>query len=305
MLEIRILNGLHQGASLALDDERITLGSSLDADIEVIDPGIKERHCVIEYLENKKNWYVQALEGEITIGIESKCANVIEVTQDLVIKIGAIYIGFFDPEAEWDFNKYSRPEINPMSSKRQKLSFNNLRAHFGLSVVVGCLLTYSFAGEGKSSSDASAPSSTNEKSQALSSIESSTSTVSDLGINLESELKHMLRQRGLLKKISVSGEGHQWALTGSLSTDELSTISRMVDRFKVTYPDVELVNSTKSYARALPFEIRSISSGMYAYILTTGGQRIYIGDSIQGFTLKKIDKDKILFSGESDVELLW
>ena len=85
MLEIRILNGLHQGASIILDEDRIVLGSSLEADIEVIDPDIQERHCAIEYLADKNTWYVQALEGSITIGLKNKRVNVVEIYQELVL----------------------------------------------------------------------------------------------------------------------------------------------------------------------------------------------------------------------------
>lgn len=305
MLELRILNGLHQGASLSLDEERIILGSSLEADVEVIDPGIKQRHCAIEYLQDRKTWYVQALEGELSTGFENKRTNVVEVTPELVIKVGCIHVGFFHADDPWDLEKYSRPEIMQLGTKRRAIPLGQYKMYFGVFAVAGSLLTYSFADDGSSAEEAvSQP--TAQHQPALEKMNAVANEIEKENlIDVEAELKHMLRQRGLLKKVHLTGAENQWVISGSLSQDDLDTVSRMIARFKVTYPDVQLVDSTAPPKSALPFEIRSVSSGMYAHILTTDGQRIYIGDQVAGFTLKKIEKDKILFSGESDVELLW
>ncbi|TQV84077.1 FHA domain-containing protein [Exilibacterium tricleocarpae] len=305
MLEIRILNGLHQGAALTLDAERITLGSSLEADIELIDPGIEKKHCTIEFLEDRETWYINALEGDITAGGENKRVNVIEVNRGLVLKVGPVYVGFFAPEDSWDIDLYSRAQVVPIGSKPRKSILNDFKAYIGASAIIGSLLTYAIADEGKDAQE--------QKLQALSGDTTAQSQQLlsghlqqvDMAIDVESQLKHMLRQRSLHRKVSVSQAGNRWDLTGSLSVDELDTVSRMVLRFKASYPDVELVDSTKPIAQALPFEIRSVSSGLHAHVLTTNGERVYEGDTIHGFLLKKIEKDKILFSGESDVELLW
>lgn len=323
MLEIRILNGLHQGASLALDEERIILGSSLEADIEVLDPGIKERHCAIEYLKDRKTWFVQSLEGDMSVGFDNKRANVIEVAQDLVIKIGSIHVGFFDSEEAWDLEKYARPEVLQLGTKRKAgLPLNDFKVYFGITAIAGSLLTYSFADDGHSNDVKNHPLiakkaevaqvvSSNSTSTNVASVDNSTTTSGALdepeafSLDVEAELKHMLRQRGLHKKVSVAKADDKWKLSGALSEDELATTSRMIARFEVTYPQIDLVDDTKPLNRTLPFEIRSVSSGMYAHVLTTEGQRVYVGESVHGFTLKKIEKDKILFSGEHDVELLW
>ncbi|VUD40244.1 hypothetical protein TDB9533_00027 [Thalassocella blandensis] len=307
MLELRILNGLHQGASLSLDEERIILGSSLEADIEVIDPGIKQRHCAIEYLADRNTWYVQALEGELSIGFESKRANVVEVAADLVIKVGCIHVGFFNAEDPWDLEKYSRPEIMQLGTKRRAIPLGQYKMYFGVFAVAGSLLTYSFADDGSSADEAAAVATPAAQHQPTLDTMSAVAAKEEKEslIDVEAELKHMLRQRGLLKKVHLTGAENQWVISGSLSQDDLDTVSRMIARFKVAYPDVELADTTAPPKSVLPFEIRSVSSGMYAHILTTEGQRIYIGDQVAGFTLKKIEKDKILFSGESDVELLW
>ncbi len=316
MLEIRILNGLHQGASLSLDSERLVLGSSLDADIEILDPGIKERHCVIEYLKDKSSWYVQALEGDMTIGFDNKRANVIEVAEELVIKVGSIHIGFFDEAEAWNLEKYSRPEILQLGKKKERSPFSDYRIYFGITAIAGSLLTYSFADDGKTPDLSTNPviakhKTSKEENSNTSSITNNLNIetkdeLEEPNINVETELKYMLRQRGMLKKIEVSEqEPGKWKLTGSLTADELGKISRMIARFEVTYPNIDLIDDTKAINRTLPFEIRSVASGMYAHVLTTEGDRIYIGESIHGFTLKKIENDKILFSGDHDVELLW
>ncbi|MGI4936529.1 MAG: FHA domain-containing protein, partial [Janthinobacterium lividum] len=47
MYELRILNGLHRGATLPLDEQAQTIGQSEDADVVLVDQGIADRHAVL------------------------------------------------------------------------------------------------------------------------------------------------------------------------------------------------------------------------------------------------------------------
>lgn len=60
-LELRILSGLHRGASLPLGGERYVIGSSDDADVVLLDPGVADRHATLRH--DGERWLLAALEG--------------------------------------------------------------------------------------------------------------------------------------------------------------------------------------------------------------------------------------------------
>lgn len=294
MLELRILNGLHQGASLSLDGDDIMLGSSLEADIELLDQGVVNRHCTIEYSKTRNQWVLKALEGSLFTASGQRPIKSTAIQKGMVVKVGAIYLGFFDATDPWDLAQYHQGTMSSAKENNNSpLPIKKYRFHIGIVTLIGSLVTYSIADDGKGNA-----ASEYEESSVI-----ETRAVAPTGI--DKVLENMLRQRGLLQNVKVTQAGQAWLLNGQLSDDELATIARMIIRFKDQYPDVELQNATVPVNRVLPFKIKSVSSGLYAHVMTTDGDRIYVGDTFQGFTLKKIDKDKIVFAGDTDVELLW
>jgi type III secretion protein D len=295
MLELRILNGLHQGASLSLDTEDLMLGSSLDADIELMDQGIVNRHCAIEYSKTRSQWVLKSLEGDLFSASGKRPIKNLAIQRELVVKLGDIYIGFFAPDDPWDLARYSQmTDLSASPKTAARFSLKNYRVHIALAAVVGSLVTYSIADDGSG-----------DNSDAGINNLHDLATVNPHASDNMKVLENMLRQRGLLHSVTIQQTDNGWALIGHMADDELATVERMVSRFREENPGVELDNQTAPRNRVLPFKIKSVSSGLYAHVLTTDGDRIYVGDSFKGFTLKKIDTDKILFAGATDVELLW
>lgn len=296
MLELRILNGLHQGASLSLDGEDIMLGSSLEADIELLDQGVVNRHCTIEYSKTRNQWVLKALEGSLFTASGQRPIKSTAIQKGLVVKLGAIYLGFFDSADAWDLATYNQLTGSVAKEKNtSSLPLKKYRFHIGIVTLIGSLVTYSIADDGKGTKSGDY--------QDATIIETTLPQASSTG--MDKVLENMLRQRGLLHNVKVSQTDDAWTLSGQLSDDELATVARMMIRFKDQYPNIELKNATVPVNRVLPFKIKSVSSGLYAHVMTTDGDRIYVGDSFKGFTLKKIDIDKIVFTGDTDVELLW
>lgn len=297
MLELRILNGLHQGASLGLDAEEIIIGSCLDADIEILDSGIENKHCSIEFIESRSQWIIKSLDGEIYSGFENKRVNSVLIGKDVIIKIGSIHIGFFDSNDSWDLKKYSRPELMQLDKKSsQRFSLKKYRLHIAALAAIGSVFTYSIADTG-----ASKEAVMHDKGIPVIAAPAALESNSDVSAVLE----NMLRQRGLLQSVEAKQQDNNWVLSGELNDDGLATVTRMIARFTSEYPNVTLQNNTMPINRVLPFKIKSVSSGIYGNVLTTDGDRIYVGDTFKGFTLKKIEKNKILFAGDTDVEILW
>lgn len=61
MFELRVLDGLRQGAALPLFGERWSIGAHADADLMLNDPGVVEQHACLRFID--ANWLVQAEAG--------------------------------------------------------------------------------------------------------------------------------------------------------------------------------------------------------------------------------------------------
>ena len=66
MFELRVLDGLHQGAALPLFGGQWLIGAHPDADLSLYDEGIAERHVLLRCIEQR--WSVQAEEGLVRAG---------------------------------------------------------------------------------------------------------------------------------------------------------------------------------------------------------------------------------------------
>ena len=61
MFELRVLDGLHQGAALPLFGEQWSIGAHAEADLVLSDPGIAEQHALLRLVGS--TWSVQAQAG--------------------------------------------------------------------------------------------------------------------------------------------------------------------------------------------------------------------------------------------------
>lgn len=53
MFELRVLDGMHQGAALPLFGEQWSIGAHPDADLALYDPGIAERHVRLQCVDQR------------------------------------------------------------------------------------------------------------------------------------------------------------------------------------------------------------------------------------------------------------
>ena len=298
MLELRVLNGLHQGACLALGKESLTIGASLEADIEILDPGIESLHCEILYESNKDTWLLCPLEGECYVGLDSASVQKVSLEEGLIVKIGGVYVGFFHPDSIWD-SQHLNPENQAFARRRKgrSLWFNNSKFYLPLILVSGCYFAY---GVSDVKSD--------RKEDIVTTLQRDEEIPKADPVLMKNALlalNDMLRARTLQGKVTVVKQHYELELQGNVTQDEVEVIGRMVSRFSRIFPNQIVKNSVTLRNRTLPFDIKSVSSGMYAHIVTDTGERLYLGDSFRGYTLKDIDNQRILFSGLDDVEVRW
>ena len=88
LFELRVLSGLHQGAALPLFGEQWCIGAHQEADLELYDPGIADRHARLTRVDGR--WIVQAQEGLLQDETGATLAHIANLIPGAEFSIGGI-----------------------------------------------------------------------------------------------------------------------------------------------------------------------------------------------------------------------
>lgn len=100
MDELRILNGLHRGATLPLSGQEITIGSSEDADVVLVDDDIVACHAKLNKAES--GWTLCADQGDVYDGKSSAQKSIVELALGDFGRVGDIWITVVEHDAKWE-----------------------------------------------------------------------------------------------------------------------------------------------------------------------------------------------------------
>ncbi|MCX4028143.1 hypothetical protein H0A36_09165 [Endozoicomonas sp. SM1973] len=308
MFELRVLNGLHRGVSLLLDGEQIVIGSSLEADLVLVDPGISEQHISIGTNQAyndviSDSWLLVKLEGDSwdatgELITEKKC-----IRKDEKFSVGGVWICVSDTNEIWpmfDQCLYAPNRLSfekgkeTTSSNRLKQKITKLTRYLTLFLVGACVIIYA---NGYSDSNNTIGSSSAHIKEDIKSTDNQKMLLANF--------KHMLKERDL-DSVSIDVKNKQLRLVGELKPDQLGRLERMLIRFNLQHPnDFIISNHVRKVDRSLPFHIIRVTAGPYAHIVTDDNKRITLGESLDGFRLKSIKGNKLLFDGKHKVEIAW
>jgi type III secretion protein D len=112
MYELRILSGLHRGATLPLDDNPLVIGASEDADVVLVDPGIEERHATLALNEN--GWLLSALDGVLRSFDSNQSESLIDLAEGDFARVGSVWLTVVEQGAAWE-NPPPEPVDQPAS----------------------------------------------------------------------------------------------------------------------------------------------------------------------------------------------
>jgi type III secretion protein D len=99
MYELRILSGLHRGATLPLHDESHTIGASDEADVVLVDPSIKERHATLSKTE--AGWLLSTGDGPLFDAETNREQSLIDLLPGDFARIGDVWIAILLQDAPW------------------------------------------------------------------------------------------------------------------------------------------------------------------------------------------------------------
>jgi type III secretion protein D len=378
MYELRILNGLHRGATLPLDGQSLVVGASEDADIVLVDPGIETRHASVQLTDT--GWALVPLDGSVRDEDSNRPQDALELQPGAFARVGQVWLTVVESDAPWQnpppepadamFDAQAAdPNANVVSeyadgdaeheegdedelmndgpldepgamdeagadgetaavqagqpAKRpaaRKSGWRNARAvYVSLAAVTVLSACAAFAMSSKPDKTAERPSLDTRgdlRSRSLAGASASASASASESAAAEpaaltpEQLRRAFRKRledvGLLRRFDLDLKDRAWHMKAALDDEEAARFGRVLVEFvklhHITFPVNAKVGSAENM---LPFKIRQVISGQDAGIITSEGDRVYVGDTFRGMRLASIEGNHLRFTGKRKIDVKW
>jgi type III secretion protein D len=325
MLELRILNGLHRGAAMQIQDTHvIKIGSGDDSDVLISDNGIDELHLTLE-MQAEYGLVLDAIgkvQGEDGVLVEQS----IIVERLHCFSLNGIWIGIADTTDDWDifgelpasFASLSLVEdgdaenynIEPikMSWKSKALAIIGLLMLTGWATANVFIPKYSNLKEMDNNglNSATKNSLININQEQASQKEETKKIVKKFYSREEMSdaLNNKLLELQLNKFVDINYSAEGWQINGNMDDEDRLRLERAVQSFNAQFkPKFPITINIMSATTLLPFKVTQIISGKLAGITTEDGQRIFIGDSLDGYRLVAVQGNKASFDGKRKIDV--
>lgn len=310
MKELRILNGLSRGSAFPLDEDKISLGASLDADIFISDPGIYERHAIFSIdPEGQEVGY------RVDLFNEDASESIAEtISLNVPYEIAGIWVCIAEEDTPWnmqlpeapvdeieeDQSHIDIPEVTAKTKSRPKIPIIPI-------IFVSTIFTLSFKMLAFANID-----DVNSDKENLNENNFTEETTYSTHVKrdgndklLIKKFKSMLMEREL-KGLVLKPEAKKWILSGSITEINKNKLNRMIKRFEAENKfSFTIEDNTNFVSKTLPFKLTRIVSGPYGHVITDTGERLSVGGTIDGYTLKSVGRKKVVFQGKNTIELVW
>ncbi|MGZ3237868.1 MAG: FHA domain-containing protein [Burkholderiaceae bacterium] len=100
MYELRVLNGLHRGATLPLDGKPHLIGANDTSDVMLADAGIAAQHAIL--WTTKTGWLLSAVDGAIRDAEDNLSQSEIDLTSGEMVRVGDIWLAIVEKDAPWE-----------------------------------------------------------------------------------------------------------------------------------------------------------------------------------------------------------
>jgi len=310
MFELRVLNGLHEGAALPLSGERWTLGNTVESDLQLCDGGIRKEHALLE--REGDSWKLLPQEGVISLSDGENVTATQQWQPGEIYALGSVWLMLAPADAEWDTSlpmvantagpmpstQTAEPAASVAPVMAKPSLFARMLPRWMQILSVSLLLLLSFTVISWVLQPGMAQPGADE-------MENRKPILAD-SVALQSVLLRKLRDRDLVNQVNVQKMAGGITLSGELNASQLAIVRRLVDMLHHDYQlDVPLKNATHLRDISLPFRIVQITAGTHANIVTDNGQRLFVGDERDGLRLSAITADSVQFSGRENIAVKW
>lgn len=297
MFELRVLDGLRQGAALPLFGEHWSIGAHADADLVLNDPGIAEQHARLRFID--ENWSVQA-EAQLLRGADGNAlAQIASLALNAPFSVGTVRLCVALADQPWP--QAPAPAVAPPGGetaralKLSSISQAQQKRLISVVLVVAFIIMWvGIASTGEREAQASLMPLQVQKHELASPFE------------VRQQLLKMLSERELSQRVSLQVINGQVALNGDVSQEDVELVARMLSRFGEQFDSaVPVISRVRLRDGALPFKIVQIVGGPNGHVVLEEGNRLFVGDEVEGLRLILIDNSKVVFDGVQRYEVRW
>ncbi|PHV06659.1 hypothetical protein CSQ96_15005 [Janthinobacterium sp. BJB412] len=332
MQELRILNGLHRGATLPLDAQAIHIGADESADVVMADHGIAPDHALLS--PSGDGWLLTATGGAIYAADSNRPQQLVELTPGACARLGDIWLGVAWQQAPWQAPPplpEAEPEFDPRAALddstatgaaadagarapargRTRGVWRRRAAGACLIAAAATLAATAYALTTRPSPPAAAPApATAIAADKPAAAPASASAQPGPAVAGTPALAALFRKRladaELLNRFDLSLEARAWTMRAQLDDEETARFERILNSFikehRITFP----VSAKAVTAEAmLPFRIGQVISGANASVVTQDGARLRVGDDYRGVRLVAIQASHVTFLGKRKIEVIW
>ena len=295
MFELRVLDGQRQGAALPLFGEQWSIGAHADADLVLNDPGIAEQHARLRFVD--ANWSVQAEAQLLRAADGNALAQIASLALNAPFSVGTVRLCVALADQPWPQAPAPAPSADePVRAlKLSSISQTQQKRLISLVLVVAVILMLvGIASTGEREAQASLMPSQVQKHELASPFE------------VRQQLLKMLSERELSQRVSLQVINGQLALNGDVSQEDVELVARMLSRFGEQFDSaVPVISRVRLRDGALPFRIVQIVGGPNGHVVLEEGNRLFVGDEVDGLRLILIDNSKVVFDGVQRYEVRW
>ena len=299
MFELRVLDGLRQGAALPLFGEQWSIGAHADADLMLNDPGVVEQHARLRLIDS--NWLVQAEAGLLRNPEGQVLAQIAKLELNVPFSVGGVRLCVTLAEEPWPqpaapatvaplpaHEPAQAMKLSSISQSQQKRLISLVLVVTAILVAVGTVST------GEREAQASLMPPVVQKQELASPFE------------VRQQLLKMLSERELSQRVTLQVINGQVALSGDVSQDDVELVARMLSRFGEQFDSsVPVISRVRARDGTLPFRIVQIVGGPNGHVVLEEGGRLFVGDEVEGLRLVLIDNSKVVFDGAQRYEVRW
>ncbi len=319
MKELRILNGIKKGASISLDGESLRIGSALESELILDEPGIERKHVEISTL-NEQEIKVKPLDGGVRNYHGEEMGGVWTLNVGTPFLLNKTWVVIQDSAQPWPTRlpEINRAQEKPKSHLKKEKFDRLLERLVSTKVLVSFSIFFLIFLGAKTFANTSK---NIPKNVMVSDSIGANSEQTLEKINVEKQarqkifyekqqgaitiIERMLAEREILG-IKIEAQDNSIVLHGDIDPLSSDILARLLIRYHQQYAEYPTVkNATALSSQELPFKIVSIMSGPFGHIVTADGERLTKGQTKQGYTLENIEKGLLSFSGQQRIEVNW
>lgn len=344
MHELRIVSGLHRGATLPLDDQPHVIGASDVDDVVLVDPGIEAGHATLS--RSGSGWLLSAGNGVVCGADSNQAMTLIDLKPGEFARLGKVWMCVAAQDAPWE-NPPPEPADMPLfdgagdeddadspaagqaeagnaGAQHVRLPRRSRRRVMYIPLALAAVLSaaaYAITSQpdqpaanldirsdmrqgSKGRLDA-LPAGTRQEIEA-SGKKSHAQAERLTATELRSAFRKRLADADLLRHFDLNLKDDGWTMQAALDDEETRRFERILAAFMSAHEIAFPVHAKVGKGELmLPFKIRQVVSGTHASIVTQDGERLYVGDEYLGVRVVAIQGNHLTFAGKRKIEVIW